>query len=71
MVEMAVGEQDRHWLQPVLARKLVNPPLCVLARIDDDAFLTRRGRHEVAVGGERTGGKADDEHGGIRAGGRA
>ncbi|GLZ06891.1 hypothetical protein Acsp03_43570 [Actinomadura sp. NBRC 104412] len=62
VIDMAVGQQHRHRPQPVLAQDLVDPGLGVLAGVDDDALLTRGGRHDIAVRGERSGGEPGDEH---------
>jgi hypothetical protein len=55
---MAVREQDGGGPEPVLGQDLVDPAFGVLARVDDHALLAGRRRHQVAVGGEGTSGKA-------------
>ena len=52
VVDVAVGEQDRHRLEPVLGEDLRDARLGVLTRVDDHALLPGAGRHHVAVGGK-------------------
>ena len=62
VVGVAVGEQHRGGAQAVLDEHLGQPGLDPDAGVDDDALLTGRGRHDIAVRGERERGEADDEH---------
>ncbi len=71
VVDVAVREQDSDRGEPVLADGVLDALDRVLARVDDDALLPRRGRHDPAVGAPRTGGEADDEHGRTPPGGRS
>ncbi len=63
VVEVAVRQQDRDRLQPVLAQDLVELGLDADARVDDDALLPRTGCDHVAVGVEGLGREPADEHG--------
>ena len=58
VIYVTVSEQHRDRLQPVTVEEFLDPPLRVLPRVDDHALLARRRRHQVAVGGEGTCGKA-------------
>jgi hypothetical protein len=60
---VAVGEQHRGRVQPVLGQRLVETVQHPDARIDDHALLAGAGGHDVAVGAEGLGRKAGDEHG--------
>ena len=62
VVEVAVGEQHRDRAQLVLGEDLLEPVLRVDARVDHDALLAAIGRDHPAVGLERPGREADDEH---------
>jgi hypothetical protein len=62
VVEVPVGQQHRYRLQPVLAQHLVQLVDHVDAGVDDDRVLAGPGSHDVAVGAERGGGEAGDEH---------
>jgi len=63
VIDVAVREQDRGRLQPEPLDRLLDALLRVLAGIDDQALLPRRGRHQVTVRGERAGRKPGDKHG--------
>src|SRR5262249_27007476 len=65
VVDVAMGEQDRDRLEPVLGEDLRDARLGVLAWVDDHALLPPAGRHHIAVGGERAGREPGDEHGAI------
>ena len=49
MVDMAVGKENGRGLQPMLANGVLNSPDRILARIDDEAWLTRTARDDVAI----------------------
>ena len=49
MVDMAVGKENGRGLQPMLANGVLNSPDRILARIDDEAWLTRTARNDVAI----------------------
>ena len=49
VVDVAVGEQDRDRLQPVLADDSSTPATASSPGVDDHALLAGAGRHEVAV----------------------
>jgi hypothetical protein len=63
VINVTVREQHRDRLKPVPGEKLLNPGLRILPRVDNHAFLAGRWRHQIAIGGEGTGGKSCDEHG--------
>ena len=63
VVEVAVGEQHRGGLEPVLGEHVAQRVLDADARVDDEALLPRAGREDVAVGREGGGGEGDGEHG--------
>jgi hypothetical protein len=63
VINVAMREQNRRGLQPVPLDDLLDTRLGVLARIDNQALLSRPGRHEVAVRGERAGREPGDKHG--------
>ena len=62
VVDMAVSEQDRGGLEPVLGQEFVDPALGVLARVDDHALGAGRGRDYITVGRKRAGREPCDEH---------
>jgi hypothetical protein len=62
MVEVAVGQQDRHRVEAVLAQGLGKWFLGVLAWVDDDTGFTLGGGEQEAVGLERSRGEPDHEH---------
>src|SRR3954447_19427201 len=62
VVDVTVGDQDRHRLEPVLADHLGDAVRRVLAGIDDHALSTGTGGDDVAVRPPRTGGETCDEH---------
>ena len=62
VVDMAVSEQDRGGLEPVLGQEFVDTALGVLTRIDDHALGTGRGRDYITVGRKRAGREPCDEH---------
>ena len=62
VVDMAVSEQDRGGLEPVLGQEFVDSPLGVLARIDDHALGAGCGRDYITVGRKRAGREPCDEH---------
>ncbi|GGM49442.1 hypothetical protein GCM10007977_058870 [Dactylosporangium sucinum] len=59
---MAVREQDRGRLQPVLGEHLVEPVGDADARVDHHALLAGGRGDDKAVRPEHLGGKAGDEH---------
>jgi hypothetical protein len=60
VIQVTVREHDRDRLQAVAGENLLDAALRVLAWVDDDAFLARGRRDNVAIGGERPGGKPSD-----------
>jgi hypothetical protein len=62
VVYVTVREQHRDRLQPVPGEEFLDPGLRVLSWVDDHALLAGRRRHQIAIGGEGTGGKSCDEH---------
>jgi hypothetical protein len=64
VVDVPVGEQDGDGLQPVLREQRVQLLDDLDPRVDDEALFAGSGGHDVAVGAERRGGEAGDEHGG-------
>src|SRR5207248_566354 len=62
VVDVTVREQDRGGPEPVFGEDLVDAGLGVLARVDDHALLTGRGRDDITVGRERPGREPCDEH---------
>ena len=64
VVEVAVREQHRDRVQPVLGDHLVQPRADPDTRVDHHALLARRGGHHPAVGVGHLGREARDEHGG-------
>ena len=62
VVDVAVGDQHRDRLEPVLADDLVDAGGGVLARVDDDALGAGTGGDDVAVGPPGACGEAGDEH---------
>jgi hypothetical protein len=60
VIDVTVGEQHRARLESVAVEEFLDPLLRILPRVDDHALLTGRRRHQVAVGGEGTRGKASD-----------
>ena len=62
VVDVPVGDQDRHRLELVLAHDLRDALGGVLARVDHHALGAGTGRGDVAVGAPRTGREACDQH---------
>ena len=62
MVEVAVGQQDRDRLQPVLAQDLIELVDHADPRVDDHALLAGGRGHDPAVGLEGGGGEPADKH---------
>jgi hypothetical protein len=62
VVDVTVREQDGGGPEPVLGEDLVDAGLGVLARVDDHAFFTGRGRDYITVGRERAGREPCDKH---------
>ena len=62
VVEVPVGEDHGDRLEAVLAQARVDVVVRADARVDDDAFLPRAGRHDVAVRIGGTCGEAVDQH---------
>jgi hypothetical protein len=60
VVDVTVREQHRDRLQPVAVDELLDPALGILPGVDDDALLAGGRRHQIAVGGKGTCGKASD-----------
>src|SRR6185437_3455757 len=62
VVEMAVGQQDGRSLQAVFADHRVDGVFYSHTRVDDDAFLARRGGDDEAVRLESSGDDSTDQH---------
>jgi hypothetical protein len=62
VVDVAVGQQDGHGFQPVLAKDVVDTGGNVDSGIHDDALLTRAWCDDVDIGAERRRGEASDQH---------
>ena len=62
VVDVPVGDQHAHRLEPVLTDDLLDALGRVLARVDDHALGTGTRGHDVAVGPPGSGGEASDEH---------
>ena len=62
VVDVAVGQQDRDRLEPVLPDGVLDPGDGVLAGIDDHALLAGGGRHEIAVRTQASGWESGDKH---------
>ena len=62
VIEMPVGEHDRHRLEPVLHDQLGDTISGIHTWIDDHALLASSGGNQVAVGLPRPGGKRGYEH---------
>ena len=49
MIDVAMGEENRRRLQTMIADSLLHSPDGILARIDDEAWLTGTARDDVAI----------------------
>ena len=62
MVDVAVGEDDRDGLEPMLGERVLDSLGGLVARVDDHALLTRGGGDQVTVGPPGPGGEPGNEH---------
>ena len=62
MVDVAVGEDDRDGLEPMLRERVLDSLGGLVARVDDHALLAGGGGDQVAVGPPGPGGEPGNQH---------
>lgn len=62
MVDVAMGENDRDGLEPMLCDRVLDALGRLVARVDDDALLAGGGGDQVAIGAPGPGGEPGNQH---------
>jgi hypothetical protein len=62
MVDVAMGEDDRDGLEPMLPERFLDSLGGLMARVDDHALLTGGGGDEITVRPPGPGGEPGNEH---------